>query len=256
MLDHEFIHIHCEHCGHSIDVPVYCGDRFCGVCSPARHARIADRLRFLVKNTERKPVYTLKFLTLTIANMPKLDPMVKFLVKCFRKLRNRAVWKKYVDGGAFVIEVTGRPGDWHAHIHAIIFARYIHRDAFVKAWNSISGGLGVDVRTIPTDALCNHLIKYLSKRQEPAMVSEEKNLVLKSYRLFQPFGCWFKLQKKYKRAPHPCEKCGKSSWSPWDIVQGFFIDTFRKEVDVPAPIRHRDLVEAAQLAQVAMVTFY
>lgn len=255
-MEHQFIHIHCEHCGNMIDVPVYCGNRFCGVCAPARHARIADRLRFLVKNTPRKPVYALKFLTLTIANMPNLEPMVAFMVKCFRKLRNRAVWKKYVDGGAFVIEVTGRPGNWHAHIHAIIFARYINRDSLVKAWKSISNGIGVDIRQITTDALCNHLIKYLSKRQEPEMITDEKNLVLKSYRLFQPFGCWFKLQKKYKRAKHPCEKCGESAWTPWDIAQGFFIDSFWKEIDVGEPVRKRDLVSEVRKDQVELVTYF
>ena len=235
-MEHQFIHIHCEHCGNIIDVPVYCGDRFCGICSPARHARIADRIRFLIDNIVRKPVYRLKFLTLTIGNMPDLELMVAYLVKCFRKFRQRAIWKKFVDGGAFVIEVTGRPGNWHAHIHCIIYSRYIHRDSFVTAWKSISGGIGVDIRQIPTDALCNHLIKYLSKRQEPDMITEEKELVLKAYRLFQPFGCWFNLQKKYKRPPHPCEKCGKTCWTPWDITQGFFIDSFWKEVDRSKPI--------------------
>lgn len=250
-MQHQFLHINCEHCGHILDVPVYCGDRFCGVCSPARHARIADRLRFLVANNPRKPVYSLKFLTLTIANMSDLNSMVAYLVKCFRKLRQRAVWKKYVDGGAFVIEVTGRPGNWHAHIHAIIFSRYIHRDNLVKAWFSISAGKGVDIRQVPTDAICNHLIKYLSKRQEPEMVTDEKSLVLKSYRLFQPFGSWFKLQRKYSRPKHPCEKCGASSWSPWDITQDFHIDSFWKDIDPKKPPKRRDLVAQARKDQVA-----
>lgn len=230
-MQHQFIHIHCEHCGHIINVPVYCGNRFCGVCAPARHARIADRLRFLVANTPRKPTYRLKFLTLTIANMPNLEEMVSFLIKSFRKFRQRALWKKYIDGGAFVIEVTGRPGNWHAHIHAIIFSRYIPREKFLKAWFRISAGRGVDIRQVPTDALCNHLIKYLTKRQEPEMITEEKEFVLKSYRLFQPFGTWFKLQRLYKRKPHPCEKCGKSCWTPWDISQDIFIDSFWKEIE-------------------------
>lgn len=239
---HEFIHLTCEHCGHTIDVPVYCGNRFCGVCAPARHARIADRLRFLVANTPRKPGYHLKFLTLTIANMPDLEKMVSYLVSCFRRLRNRAIWKKYVDGGAFVIEVTGRPNNWHAHVHAIIFAKYIPRDKLVIAWKSISSGLGVDIRQVPTDALCNHLIKYLSKRQEPDMVTDEKEKVLRSYRLFQPFGCWYKLQKKYKRKPHPCEECGHLSWTPFDIVHSFQLNTFFKETVEKAPAEIPPLV--------------
>jgi len=162
----------------------------------------------------------------------------------------------YVDGGAFVIEVTGRPGNWHAHIHSIIFSRYIPREKFLKAWYKISNGKGVDVRQIPTDALCNHLIKYLTKRQEPDMVTEEKNLVLRSYRLFQPFGSWFKLQKKYKRKPHPCEKCGKSCWSPWDITHDCFIDTFWKEIDIEKPVRKRDLILKVRKNQVSALPMH
>lgn len=228
---HKFIHITCENCGHGIDVPVYCGNRFCSVCSPARRKRVHDRLQFLVKNTPYRSGYSFKFLTLTISNMPDLEIMCAFLLKCFRKLRSRALWKKLVSGGAFVIEVTGRPGNWHAHLHVMMHCKYIPRDHLVKAWQKISGGIGVDIRRIPLNAIINHLCKYLSKRQEPDIVTEEKDNVLKAFRLFQPFGTWYKLQTNFKRKPHPCPKCGKNCWTPWDISQGFFIDEFWKETE-------------------------
>lgn len=207
----------CAHCGHEIRTPVYCGNRFCPVCSIPRLARVRRRLKFLVKNTKMPTGSTFKHLTLTIRNQDDLPKMLKAIVKSFNRLRHRADWKNRVSGGAFVLEVTGRPNNWHAHIHALLVAQYFPFDLLLKLWKQVSSGQGVFIQHKPVNMVVSHLCKYLSKPDVPDLVLEEVTAELKSYRMFQPFGCWFKLMKKYIENEYLCPECNSHTWLPSDI---------------------------------------
>lgn len=232
---HAFMKVVCQHCGETIDVPVYCGNRFCPVCSVPRRVRVRNRLEFLVANTELPPHFHFKHLTLTIPNQPDLYEMVRYIVKSFRKLRNRAFWKNYVDGGAFVLEVTGRPNNWHVHIHTIIISRYLDWNKLLKAWIACSKGRGVWLTDIPASAAVGYLTKYLSKPSVPDLVLEYVNWALKGMRLFSPFGCWYALNLTYKKPKSACPVCGQTSWLPLDLCFGNHIRTYEMDTPLPEP---------------------
>jgi len=216
--NHRYRQIICTNCGHEITVPIYCGDRFCPVCSRPRLAKVRRRLEFLIKHTKKEPLYGFKFLTLTIPNEPDLPEMLGRLTKSFRRLRQRAGWKRRVSGGAFVIEIGGSHAGWHAHIHAIIVAKYIAFDRLLKLWISCSGGRGVFIKQIPPGAATGYLTKYLSKPAIADADLETASLSIKSLRLFQPFGCWMKLLKEFHEEKPGCPKCGAHCFMPLDLI--------------------------------------
>lgn len=212
--NHEFTTIVCNHCGQQLTIPVYCGNRFCPTCSAPRAARVHKKLQFIIDNVKMKSGYRYKHLTLTIASQANIVDMVKHIVKSFRKLRQRVYWKNAVKGGAFVIEITGRPGAWHAHIHAVLETRWMDWGRLMKLWTAVSGGRGVYINNIPPSQAVHYLTKYFTKNDAPKQVIEECGKALSSFRLYQPFGNWHGIMKKYRRKPHPCSKCGKTSWYP------------------------------------------
>lgn len=215
---HEFRSISCLRCGHRIIVPVYCGNRFCPVCSVPRLSRVRRRLNWIVDHVDPPRGYGIKFLTLTIRNEPDLPGMLIRLVRSFRKLRQRAFWKQYVLGGAFVLEVTGRPGNWHAHIHAVIEARYIPYDQFVKLWLKVSGSRGVWIEKLPKKNVIGYLTKYLSKSSVPSEITDDVSDAISGFRLFQPFGSWYGVNLTFQTKKPGCPKCGCHDFLPSDIL--------------------------------------
>lgn len=208
-MTHRFIRVICLTCGHFFDVPVYCGDRFCPICSVARRKRVRDRLNFLVANVPFVKSYSFKHLTLTIKNQSNLKRMTRTIVHCFRKLRQTDEWKRKVLGGSFVIEVTGSHGSWHVHLHIIIQAKYWQFAEILKLWMKLSPGRGVYIQNIPQSQVVRYLTKYITKTDVPDCEKEELNDALTGTRLFQPFGTWYALNKLYIKPAQTCPKCIK-----------------------------------------------
>lgn len=215
---HEYRRICCLHCGKTFDVPVYCGNRFCEICSKPRLNRIRQRLSWLCSKVRLQPAYSLKHLTLTIKNQPDLDDMLKDLVKSFRKLRNRQFWKQHVLGGAFVLEVTGEPDNWHAHIHAIIESKFIDFYKLLDLWKICSPGKGVYLQRIPAGHVIGYLTKYLSKPSVPAEHLDEVSACIQGFRLFQPFGTWYAINNTFEMKRAGCPECGFQLFFPIDIL--------------------------------------
>lgn len=226
---HQYITIRCMCCAHTMDVPVYCGNRFCPVCSRRRLSRVRRRLEWIIKNVRLYRAYGFKHLTLTIPNQTDLPTMVKQLIKSFRRMRQRAYWKNHVKGGAFVIEITGRPGNWHAHIHAIIEARYMDWSRIHKLWSLCSGGEGTHISRIPAGKVIGYLTKYLSKPDVPDQVSIEISDSLKGTRLFSPFGAWYALNSSYIDSKPSCPECKQSDLMLNDyVIYGHYRGSFTK----------------------------
>lgn len=239
-MQHQFRRLVCSQCGLVLDVPIFCGNRFCPVCSVSRRSRVRDRLDFLSDNAELPKGSRFKFLTLTITSETDLPGMIKSLMLSFRRLRQRSIWKKYVHGGAFVIEVTSNGVMWHAHIHAILVSKFIPYFNLLNAWRAVSNGRGVYLKDIPKSDTVRYLTKYLSKPDVPDELLYAANFALKGTRLFAPFGSWFSLNKKYKKKKFPCENCTGTSWIDLDIMNGDFHHDHWKDFDVgvkrlPAP---------------------
>jgi len=210
---HEYLTLYCRNCGHHYAVPVPCKNRFCAVCCSIRFSKIRRRLNGMVEKQKSQPNQDIRFLTLTITSEHNIDSMVNRIQKSFRRLRQRARWKRRVTGGAFVIEITRPGGKWHAHIHAIICGSYFPFKSLLDQWMQVSTGRGVYIKKIPAGVAVNYLNKYMTKPDYS--LSEDDQLevshCLKKARLFQPFGTWHGWQKELKNLHPACKSCGSTT---------------------------------------------
>ncbi len=211
-VSHEWRNIVCAHCGHEIAVLVDCKNRFCPECAPRRSARIANRLQFLVNKIQKRDRWRLKMITLSMANCSDVQKGIKQLVASFRRLRNRRLWKTHVDGGAFVIEVTGRPGNWHPHIHAVVYSRFIPWKNLWRDWKQCSGGNAVYITATSLEGAIKYITKYISKSAVPSHLWEELSIELRRFRLFQRFGSWHNIALPSRVFDYRCESCGRCDW--------------------------------------------
>ena len=238
---HNFIRLHCTSCGNEIDVPVYCGDRFCPICSSGRRKRIRDRIKFLVENSVERDGAAFSHLTLTIKSRPDLPGMIKSITHSFRKLRNSQLWKSHVYGGAFVLEITKSDAGWHAHIHAVIYNLWIDYFELRNAWSRCSTGMGVYITRLPKNQIIYYLTKYLTKPEASVEELAEINDELKGARLFTPFGDWFKLAKQFKKPRCACSKCDQETFVNVHMEIGQGTGMFWKEVRLDCLLYEKDL---------------
>jgi hypothetical protein len=217
---HSYKRFYCRHCGFTVDAPQDCGHRFCPTCARRRAFRIRNRLTWLLNNNQPKTGFILKMITLSTSNCQDLDRGVRHLVSSFRKLRQRKIWKTHIDGGANIIEVKGRPGSWHPHLHVICWSRRIDWDDLRKAWTSVSGGLGCYIINTSSKSACFYVTKYITKPEVPQGTWEELGKVLVKYRLFQRFGSWHSLVIPKRVYEYACPKCSHTWWVPdWMVEQ-------------------------------------
>ncbi len=209
---HDYRTLFCRHCGHTIKVRVDCGHRFCPICAKRRAFRIRHRLQHLFTKIKHEPKAGVKMLTLSKANCSELNVGIKDLVASFRRLRQRALWKHYVIGGAFIIEIKGRPGNWHPHIHAVIYAYYIPWARLRSAWRQVSSGTAVWISAVSNDRALNYVTKYITKCDVPAALLDDVSASLRRYRLFTRFGDWHSITIPKRVFDNPCEHCGDIDW--------------------------------------------
>lgn len=226
--NHEFITVICDHCGIEKVVPVYCGNRFCQTCASPRQIRVHDRINWLIKHRKKHKGSMLKHLTLTIRNEDDLPSMVRHLVKSFRRLRQRKLFKSLIHGGVFVIELTNKDNGWHAHIHAIVQSDRIEWSELRNMWIKCSGGSsGVYIQNIPPVEAVRYLTKYIAQCD----LSIDNQLIatdtLKNYRLFNPFGEWYAINKEYVRPVTLCSACNSPSSYSLLFEYAFALDKFR-----------------------------
>lgn len=217
--DHQWRTMVCCHCGHEISVLVDCRNRFCPDCSPRRSARIASRLTWLINHIEKQPGAGLKLITLSTANCSDVRLGIAHLIKSFRKLRNRAFWGRYVYGGAFVIEVTGRPGDWHPHIHAVVYSLYLPQKKLSQGWRKVSGGTACWINSVAPSKAAHYVTKYISKSNVPSHLLLQLSDELRRFRLFQRFGSWHNLKLPARIYDYRCESCGRSDWLANEVIE-------------------------------------
>lgn len=151
-------------------------------------------------------------LTLSVKNCSDLDSGIRHLISSFRRLRQRALWKRYCYGGAYVIEIKGGPGNWHPHIHAIIYSCYIPWASLRSAWFDVSGGTAVWISDISDDRAKLYVTKYLTKFDIPAAQLDLVSASLRRYRLFNRFGEWHNILIPKHVYDTPCKQCGQLDW--------------------------------------------
>lgn len=219
---HRWRTFYCRFCGNDIRAFIDCGHRFCPKCSRRRARRIRNRLSFLLAKNEKIPKAGIKLLTLSKANCQQLEPGIKDLVSSFRRLRQRALWKHYVLGGAFVIEIKGRPGNWHPHIHAIIYSYYIPWARLRASWRQCSGGTAVWINAVTNDRATKYVTKYITKADVPAALLDDVSTALRRFRLFTRFGSWHNIVLPKMKYETPCTRCNNSDWIPDIVIERAF----------------------------------
>jgi len=211
---HQYFNVYCEGCGKKHVVIMRCGDRFCPVCNAGRLALIREKLQFIVKNITLQPGERFRFLTFTVENQENLKQMCSFLIKKFRKLRESRFWKTYYQGGSYVIEVTGTQGNWHAHLHVLAAGYYCPQRLLLDAWRSQCGRGGVYCKNAEKGSTIRYILKYISKSECQGENQDLAASALKGYRLYQPFGSFMSVSKKFVRSCSVCPHCGSTAVIP------------------------------------------
>lgn len=212
MDDHDYIRITCTCCGNEVEIPTYCKNRFCAICGRNRLQLIRYKLNHLVDAIELRDGFGIKHLTLAARSGTDLKLSTGHLIRSFRKMRQRALWRQHVKGGAFVVEFTKNDAGWHPHLHIIIEAKYIDWTKLRDLWRDCSRGSSVYIQRLPKRAITVYLTKYLTKislSPDDQIIASE---ALKGIRLFNPFGKWHG-KVMLIRPPHPvCGNCNNSAW--------------------------------------------
>lgn len=205
---HTYRTIQCGGCSNTFHVPLSCGDRFCSICSGPRRRKVRAKLDAIVKSLKFRKRYGIKFITLTIPNQEDPRAGFKIIQKSFRRLRQRSFWKWKVDGGAWVVEITGQPGRWHVHIHAVLESKFIRHSLLKRHWSEVSPGSIVYIQSIPVDTVVRYLTKYCAKSTVAEAHRIHISHALKGCRLFQPFGSWQSLALSVPKVDYCCPECG------------------------------------------------
>jgi len=211
-VQHPYQTIFCTNCGHARRVPAYCGNRFCPICTRGQKLRAKRKLQAIVSRCRPLPGHSIKHLTLTIPNVVKPEWGVDTLVASFRKLRQRAFWRHYVAGGAYVLEITNTGNGWHVHMHAIIQARFIPWKLLLKHWMSVSSGRVTWISEVPTKVAISYLTAYLYKCSLSEHHQKQASDALRNRRLFPTFGSWHDIHVKLSHGDLVCPICRHSVW--------------------------------------------
>jgi hypothetical protein len=156
--------------------------------------------------------YGIKHLTLTLPNQVDAYAGAKELIRSFRRLRQRRWFSKRTQGGAWVIEITGRPGRWHVHLHVVLESRYLAHHVLAQLWDSVSPGRIVFIQAIPVAAVINYLTKYVSKSEVDEVHQIRLSSDLRNVRLFQTFGSWHTIALASKPEPFCCPSCAHAGF--------------------------------------------
>lgn len=183
-----------------------CKLRICPICRRVIQRRSAARvLDFMEQHEDQK--WQFHTFTLKHSRAP-LSNQLNRLVKCFRRLRQRAIWKKNVALGYAVIEVTFHPADslspsgrlrehseWHPHLHVVAGTEWIDWGLLRKAWFSVTGDSdNIDCSLVQSARHAAHYVsKYIGKPPDLSLRSDPRAAAdyyraLQHRRLLMPFG--------------------------------------------------------------------
>lgn len=183
-----------------------CKLRICPVCRRRIQAKAYARVLDFI---EKRPAEKWQFHTFTLKHAA--DPLhiqLTRLVKCFRRLRQRKLWRTAVITGYAVIEVTFHPrgsysptgrlrtfDEWHPHLHVVARTDWIDWGLLRKAWLQVTGDSdNVEFEECESSTHAAHYVaKYVGK---PADLELQGNVEraaeyyrsLQSRRMLMPFG--------------------------------------------------------------------
>lgn len=200
-----------------------CRDKFCIPCAKQRSRVLSTNV---LQALGDQPV---RFLTLTLRiNDGPLSAQIDRLYSCFATLRNRAFWKKRVNGGCAFTEVkwSEKHQGWNVHVHCMLHGLYLPKPDIWRAWHQITGdSMIVDIRLVHDhQSIGRYITKYVSKPLNNSFLNRQPQFdeliqALRGRRLCLTFGDWRGI--KLTQSPEPGE---------W-INLGSFHDVLYRAVD-------------------------
>lgn len=140
-----------------------CKARICPTCGKTATLRMQGQVRRCVAEMDSPRLMTL---TLRSTDEP-LAAQFDRLRRCFRRLRQRKPWKRHVQGGVMVLEVTwsDRLQRWHPHLHCVVDGVYWPQRELADLWEAVtSDSRVVDLRLCHSrEAAIRYVSKYVSK---------------------------------------------------------------------------------------------
>lgn len=214
----------CNHCGNSIDVPIHCSSKGCEICTRFRRYRVRERIQYALQGLPSNQTLRWRHFVLTVKNGYDLGERLDHLIKSFRKLRNRRLWKSTQYGGFYVIEITEGESGWHPHLHIVSFGHYLPWRKLLYVWSQITkDSCHVNISSIRTGSnIAGYISKYITKAT--VLTSQSLfivDLVCKNRRLFGPFGKAAELLKKFKPPKKfaVCTRCHHKEWVPEFVLE-------------------------------------
>jgi hypothetical protein len=165
-----------------------CGDRDCPICARFKAAE-SVRMRGPALEAYGKNLHA-SFLTLTYRNSKRLVDRAR-IAKNVRALVHRALWKEFgeISGGIYTVEVTFPRGEYHVHVHMLIYTAHPiptftdkrgcerwhvpFNQAVSDAWLEITG----DARIVWGEAFDGRyaeLLKYVAKPKDLERISTDQ----------------------------------------------------------------------------------
>jgi len=250
--------IACTECLTRKRVHTACKKRWCPSCAPKL---AADRVRKF-----QAAVLAMKWplhVTLTMANVKDLSrsTLVK-LLKNFRRLRQRRLWKCTVRGGFVSLEITNRGNGWHPHLHIVADCEWlslttspptkwmsqdrkahIFRQASIELENTWAELVGQKTASVAVRRkfgaagaknLAVETMKYTVKADD--LIECEGNAgevihAMTKVRLFRGFGSCYrlKLDEEELKSPTPCECGAVGCWRPEELAEKIHVAESRDE---------------------------
>ncbi|MBA7690060.1 hypothetical protein ES703_98583 [subsurface metagenome] len=221
---HGFRRFFCDSCGTAIDVPIHCSSKACPVCTRIRRWRIRERIFYALQGLVPQGNCRWRHIVLTVKNGTDLGERLDHLVKSFRNIRHRQLWKRTQYGGFYTIEITEGVDGWHPHLHIVSYGSFIPWRKLLAAWCQVTkDSRHIRVSTIQDGVnIAYYISKYITKIDTLSSTSTMiLDLVCKNRRLFGPFGKAAELMKRYKPPDKfaICQKCGSHNWVPEFILE-------------------------------------
>lgn len=177
--------------------PANCHDRLCTPCNTHRTMLLKTNAAASLRRERHR------FVTLTLRHSESpLSDQLDHLYASFRRLRQRALWKRNVTGGLAMLELqyNVHTHTWHAHLHILCTGHYFPQDELSRAWQAASrGSIVVHIKDAPNrKRVIGYILKYANKPIPPTVTHEpaalrEAILAVRNRRLVIPFGTWSKL---------------------------------------------------------------
>lgn len=183
-----------------------CKLRICPACRRRIQAKAAARVLHFM---EQRPDDKWQFHTFTLKHSATpLHLQLARLVRSFRKLRARKLWRDHVRTGYAVIEIQFHPAgtyspngrlrdddEWHPHLHVVARTDFIPWGLLRKAWLQVTGDSdNIDCEPCESAKHAAHYVsKYIGKPADLALTGNTKRATeyyksLKKTRLLIPFG--------------------------------------------------------------------